>query len=226
MRQITSVTALLFVLSVGLSAQSTTEQETVSKSDLKGVTDQMRAELRRLDKKAVERDAVMKEEARRQNEELVRKNAEAQEKLRAEILKTEEDRKRVETQRERKRTNLIYGVTGVGLLIALVCGVMLARRPAKTVDVRVVQNHQKHVDGILDNPESKDDVISYSVRNNNINPVPFILRLPQQGASFNCKAHLREGLDPMVEFPDGKQTPWRNRRVEGKKQYDSANKVN
>jgi hypothetical protein len=202
---------LVLSLCGGLSAQSS--EDTVSKSDLAGATAQMKAELRKLDKKAAEREA----ETRKQAEILQRKNAEEQARLREEIARTDRERKEAETRQladAEWRRNIAYGVGGIGFLALTALGVFVARRFSRPVVRTVTDRQQADTSGILLDPP-KAELEKYSANNGRMNPVPFKVKLEEYPEPLLCYAQLRESQDPLIVEIDGKKHEglgWKNHK--------------
>lgn len=214
-----SIVAVILVLfaSAGLDAETTREgqrnesqvvtPDPASREDLRKATAEMKKVVREAEKKSAAQAAKARDDAERQHRETLRREAEADEKLRAEVVATAEE------SAAKTRKMVFWGVGGVGavsLLIAL--GAFFVRSGTKAPEVRVVQNHEEHVDGILEDP-TKEQLEAYSTKNKGINPVPFFAVLTRENLKPLCKVQLGEGsVEPRIVEADGRSCSigWKN----------------
>ncbi len=205
-----SVTLLLvLVFSIGVLAQTGTGQastqevagakvqDPVSREDLqkslKKTTDQVVDAIKAAEKKSAAERAVDQEKAQK----LLREQKEENDKKLAAIAagqkQAEADRLRAEEDNKRFLKNLFLGLGATAVLAALTVIVIVARRPKKSPEVRVVRNHPEK-DGILTDPNAVD--LRKYATDNRIDPVPFHLTLKE--GTFLCHATLHERKDPLI----------------------------
>lgn len=193
------------------SVQSPTP-DPASREDLEKATAEMKkvtiAAVREANKRA--QTAIDVAEKKHQ-EELAKSRAEAKAQAQATVntVVSANETTRLESAKQWRMVR-IYG--GGGLLLVAIISLVAFKKRNKPVEIRVIQTHTRNQEGILVDPDIQT-LREYSARNENINPVPFILTLPKESVKVQCEAQLTENSEPLIVKVDGKKSflRWKNR---------------
>lgn len=208
---------LMFALTSAYAQVGETDKPAVpaSQEDVQG----LQKELQRMRREAqtAERNA-----ATRSNEER-RKALEAQEESKAAIAATEKKlaeklesiaREAQKASDDQLRTQrIVWSVIGVAGFIGILSIILVIRKDQSGLLVPSEPSKGQEILVDPDIPALKE----FSVRNNGISKVPFVLTL-KEGHRFNCVAELKSGLPPVVYF-EGDRIPvaWDKRRLAASK---------